>query len=75
VDQGSNSDFRYGFFSNLDATSSIYLAIGSASTSSYSAFLQPGDVAIIPNYGTTPIFAKATGSNSPAILQYLLTEK
>ena len=75
VDQGSDANLRYLFASNLDATSSIYLAVGSSSTSSYSAFLMPGDVAIIPNNGTTvPVFAKATGSNSPVILQYLAVE-
>ena len=75
VDQGSNTNLRYLFANNLDLTSSVYIAIGSSSTSSYSAFLLPGDVAIIPNNGSTvPIFAKAPGSNGTIILQYLAVE-
>jgi hypothetical protein len=74
IDQGSDTNYRYGFFTNLDATSSVKLAINSAGTSSYAAWLQPGDVAIIPNIGSAVLYAQATGSHSPIILQYLLTE-
>lgn len=73
IDQGSNSDFRFGYFTNLDATSSIWLALNN--TSSFASFLQPGDLSIITNSGTASLYAKATGSNSPALLQYILIEK
>jgi len=75
LDQGSNTSLKYMFATNLDATSSCYIAINSAGTSSYSAYLGPGDVAIIPNNGTSVVlYAKATGSHNPIILQYLAVE-
>lgn len=74
VDQASNTNFRYGFFTNTDATSSCKIAINTTATSSYSAYLQPGDVCIIPNSGSCVIYAQAVGANSPIILQYLLVE-
>jgi len=73
VDQASNPNLRYAFFTNLDATSSCYIAINTAATSSYSALLQPGDVCILPNSGSTVLYAKAIGSNSPIVLQYVAT--
>lgn len=75
VDQGSNPNMRYFFGSNLNTTSSIKIAIGSTATASYSAYLNPGDVAIIPNQAgnNVPIFAYAVGASSPAILQYLVS--
>lgn len=76
LDQGSDTNLRYGFFVNTDATSSVMLAINASGTSSYAAYLQPGDIAILPNVGSSVVlYAKATGSNSPVILQYLLTEQ
>jgi hypothetical protein len=73
VDQGSDTNFRYGFFTNLDPTSSCKIAINS--TGSYSNWLQPGDVAVVANSGSAVIYAQAYGANSPIILQYLLTEQ
>ena len=73
IDQGSNDDFRMGFFTNLNETSSIQLAINN--TSSYAAWLQPGDVAILPNSGSCILYAQAIGASTPATLQYLLTEE
>jgi hypothetical protein len=75
LDQGSNGDFRIGYFANLDATSSIKIAIGSTGTASYAAMLLPGDIAIIPNSGSAVIYAQAVGAHSPVILQYLLSEQ
>ena len=74
LDQASNTNFRYGFFANTDQTSSVKLAISAAGTSSYAAFLMPGDVCILPNSGSAVIYAEAVGANSPIILQYFLTE-
>lgn len=75
LDQASNNDFRIGYFANLDATSSCKIAISSAGTASYAALLLPGDVAIIPNSGSTVIFAQAVGTKSPIVLQYLVCEQ
>lgn len=75
LDQGSDTNLRYGFFCNTDATSSVKLAINAAGTSSYAAFLMPGDCAIIPNLGSSVVlYAQATGSNPTIVLQYLVTE-
>jgi len=73
LDQGSNSNLRYAFFTNLDATSSCLIAMNTTATSSYSALLQPGDVCIMPNSGSTILYAKATGSNPTIVLQYVAT--
>ena len=73
LDQGSNGDFRYGYFSNLSLTSSIKIALNS--TGSYSSWLQPGDVSVLANSGSAVLYAYASGSQSPAILQYLITEQ
>lgn len=75
LDQASNTDYRYGFYANLSLTSSIKIAINSAGTSSWAAYLFPGDVAMIPNSGSSLVFVQATGSESPAILQYILSER
>jgi hypothetical protein len=74
IDQGSNTNYRYGFYSNLSATSSIKLSLNV--TTSYSAYLEPGDVAIIPNSGSAVIYATATSGdlNPPPILQYVIVE-
>lgn len=72
LSQGSNSDFRYGFFANLDATSSCYVAVNS--TASYAALLGPGDVAAIPGSGSAVLYAKASGANGTIVLQYLCIE-
>lgn len=72
LDQGSNTDFRLGYFVNTDATASIKLAVNS--TASYSAWLQPGDLALISNSGSATLYAqtfRSTGSN--AVLQYFVT--
>ena len=73
LDQGSNTNFRIGYFANLDTVDSIQLAIGS--TGSYACWLQPEDVAILPNSGSCIIYAKAFGANSPVVLQYLISEQ
>lgn len=73
LNQGSNNDFRLGYFANLGLTSSIQIAINE-DTSSYCAWLQPGDVAVIPNSGSVNLYAKAYGAETPVILQYLLSE-
>jgi hypothetical protein len=79
VDQGSNADFRYGYFANLDLTSSIKVAITTGGTTSFAVNLQPSDVAILCSSGSTVIYAQASGSNGQlngsAILQYFVTEQ
>ena len=72
--QGSDANMRYGFFVNTDLTSSCKLAINASGTSSYAAWLQPGDCCILPNLGSVVLYAEATGSNPTIVLQYLLTE-
>jgi hypothetical protein len=74
VNQGSNSDFRFGYFSNLDTTSSVKLAI--ASTASYASWLMPGDLVVLTNSGSASIWAQAYGNNGTGsvILQYFLSE-
>jgi len=77
IDQGSNSDFRFGYFYNMDSTSSVKIAIGN--TSSYSTWLQPNDVSLIANSGSSVIWAQAYGNNGlptgSMTLQYFLTER
>jgi hypothetical protein len=72
IDQGSNTNYRYGFYSNLSATSSI--KIGVNTSASYSTYLEPGDVAIIPASGSVIIYATATSGDLNPILQYVLVE-
>jgi hypothetical protein len=69
---GSNSDFRLGYFSNLDVSASIKIAIGN--TASYASNLQLGDFCILTNSGSAQLYALATGSLLPALLQYILVE-
>ncbi len=71
VDAGSNTNFRFGYFSNLDATSSLKIAVGS--TGSYASLLLPGDFAILTNSGSAVVYVQATGASSPAQLQYIYT--
>jgi hypothetical protein len=75
IDQASNGDFRIGYFANLSTTSSVKVAINSAGTGSYSTILFPGDVAVISNSGSVLLWAYASGSESPATLQYVLSEQ
>jgi len=72
---GSIGDFRFGFFQNLDSSASIKIAIGSTATASYSNNLQVGDFCILTNSGSANIYALATGSTQPALLQYILVEQ
>lgn len=69
---GSNTDFRFGYFANLDNSASIYIAIGN--TASYASLLKVGDFCILTNSGSANLYAMATGSLQPAILQYALIE-
>lgn len=73
IDQGSNGDFRLGYFYNSSTTSSVKIAIGG--TTDYAAWLQPGDYCILPNSGSATIYAQAYGAESPMVLQYFLTEQ
>jgi hypothetical protein len=69
---GSIGDFRFGYFSNLDVSASIKIAIGN--TASYASNLQIGDFCILTNIGSAQLYALATGSLLPALLQYILVE-
>ena len=73
IDQQSNSDFRFGFFTNLDLTSSLKIAIGN--TGSYASLLLPGDNVILTNSGSASLYVQATGASSPALMQYVVSEK
>src|ERR1039458_7564411 len=48
---GSIGDFRFGYFSNLDVSASIKIAIGN--TASYASNLQLGDFCVLTNSGSS----------------------
>jgi hypothetical protein len=73
IDQGSDTNFRYGYFTNASTSSTIQVAVGS--TGSYALFLQPGDIGILANSGSAVLYAYASGSQSPALLGYFVTEQ
>lgn len=75
IPQGSNTDFRFGIFKNIDTVSTIKLAVTDSGTSSYATLLQPGDTAILTNNGAANLWAYASGSNGTAVLQYIISEK
>jgi len=70
LQSGSNVDFRIGCFTNNDLTSSIIIAIGG--TGSWASILQPDDSCLLTYSASAVIYAKATGSHSPALLNYTL---
>lgn len=74
ISQNNNTNFRFGYFTNLDISGSIKIAIGS--TGSYASQLYPGDVAILTNSSSAQLWAQAynTVSSSVATLQYFITE-
>lgn len=69
LNTGSNTTFRFGYFSNTNATSSVKIAVGS--TGSNASILQPSDFCILTNNAAAQVYAYASGSASPVILQYL----
>lgn len=73
ISQGSNADFRWGYFVNLDATSSVAIAINSSA--SVASYLQPGDWCVLTYSGSPAIYASGSGASGTILLQYILTEK
>lgn len=73
LDTGSNASFRFGYFSNTNETSSVKIALGS--TASNASILQPGDFCILTNDAAAQVYAYASGSASPVILQYVYVGK
>lgn len=73
ISQGSNADFRFGYFVNLDATSSVAIALNSSA--SVASYLLPGDFCILTYSGSPALYASASGANGTVLLQYILSEK
>lgn len=72
VSQGSNGDFRWGYFVNLDLTSSVAIAI--SSSASVASYLRPGDWVVLTYSGSPAVYVSASGASSPALVQYIITE-
>lgn len=74
LDTGSNATFRFGYFCNTDATSSLLIALGN--TASNASVLLPGDFCILTGDGSaTAVYIQASGSKSPVQLQYIYAGK
>ena len=73
IQQGSNSDFRWGYFVNLDTTSSIAIAV--SSSASVASFLAPGDWCVLTYSGSPNLYASGSGANGTVLLQYIITER
>lgn len=73
ISQGSNADFRFGYFTNLDTTSSVAIAV--SSSASVASYLLPGDFCILTYSGSPALYASGSGANGTVLLQYMLSEK
>lgn len=69
IDSGSNTTFRFGYFCNTNLSSSVKIAVGG--TGSNASILTPGDFCMLTYDSAVAIYAFATGSVSPVILQYI----
>jgi len=72
LDQGNNKDLLVGIFTNLDNTSSIYIALGN--TGSVASILNPNtiDNCLLCYSGSTAIYAKSVGGNPSPQLNYTI---
>ena len=72
ISQGSNADFRWGYFCNCDATSSVAIAV--SSSASVASYLRPNDWCVLTYSGSAVLYASGSGANGTILLQYMLTE-
>ena len=72
LNTGSIKNMRVGVFTNNDLTSSIYINPGNNTQSG--SLLYPDDSIILTNVTQSLLYAKATGSNGNAILNYVLSD-
>jgi hypothetical protein len=73
ISQGSNADFRWGYFCNCDATSSVAIAVNSSA--SVASYLQPLDWCVLTYSGSPALYASGSGASGTILLQYVLSEK
>ena len=75
LNTGSIVNMRIGIFVNNDISSSIYIsAYNTGSAGISGSLLYVDDFVILTNITGSKVYATATGSNSPAVLNYILSD-